>query len=60
MDKLKKCNVRWNEALSFQDHNLFFENKEQYKRFLRKYQVALRFISHISNFHSDGTVTVII
>jgi hypothetical protein len=55
-----KCNVRWNEALSYQDKNMFFENEEQYKKFLKKYEIALRFIGHASNHHPDGTVTVTI
>lgn len=56
----KKCNVRWNKPLIFQEKHLFFENKEQYERFLKKYQMALRFITHASQSHPDGSVTVVI
>ena len=56
----KKCNVRWNEPLSYQDKNLFFENDTQYRKFLKEYTVALRYITHARTTHTDGTVTVTI
>lgn len=56
----KKCNVRWNESLSYQEKHLFFENKEQYQRFLEEYKIALRFICHAATRYPDGTVTVTI
>lgn len=56
----KKCNVRWDEPLSYQDKHLFFENKEQFKRFTNQYREILRFVSHATSFHKDGTVTMTI
>lgn len=57
---MRKCNVRWDEPLSYQDKHLYFENREQYNKFLKQYERTLRFISHISSFHDDGSVTVTI